>query len=112
MYSCDLSSILLQHETKYWTSLEYLGDLLGLHLNSYTCNCTLAFEKSTCILSIHIIYLFRFYIAAVVEDFPPDLRQPTNLLVTLLTYSSIAVQNTKGIQWTIILLQGVGHVTS
>lgn len=35
-------------------------------------------------------------IAAVVEDFPPDLSQPTNLLVTLLTYSSIALQNTKG----------------
>ena len=35
-------------------------------------------------------------IAAVVEDFPPDLSQPTNLLVTLFTYSSIALQNTKG----------------
>ena len=93
MYSCDLSSILLQNETKYWTFLEYLGE----HLNSHTCNSTLIFEKSTCVLSNHIFYLFRFYIAAVVEDFPPDLRQPTNLLVTLLTYSSIAVQNTKGI---------------
>lgn len=36
------------------------------------------------------------FIAAVVEDFPPDLSQPTNLLVTLFTYSSIALQNTKG----------------
>ncbi|XP_029195478.1 armadillo-like helical domain-containing protein 3 [Acropora muricata] len=33
--------------------------------------------------------------AAVVEDIPADLSQPTNLLVTLLTYSSIALQNTK-----------------
>ena len=31
--------------------LEYLGDFLGLHSNSYTCGCTLAFEKSTCVLS-------------------------------------------------------------
>ena len=43
----------------------------------------------------HIITCFS--LAAVVEDFPPDLSQPTNLLVTLLTYSSIALQNTKGI---------------
>ena len=42
-------------------------------------------------------YILLFIlIAAVVEDFPPDLSQPTNLLVTLFTYSSIALQNTKG----------------
>ena len=38
-----------------------------------------------------------FIVAAVIEDVPADLSQPTNLLVTLLTYSSIALQNTKGI---------------
>lgn len=52
-------------------------------------------EISTCVFKSHL-YVFHF-VAAVVEDFPPDLSQPTNLLVTLLTYSSIAVQNTKGI---------------
>ena len=33
--------------------LQYLGDFLGLHSNSYTCSCTLAFENSTCVLSNH-----------------------------------------------------------
>ena len=66
----------------------------NLHLNSY--DRTHLFEKTTCVLSNHIFHAFLF-VAAVVEDFPPDLSQPTNLLVTLLTYSSIAVQNTKGV---------------
>ena len=71
--------------------------LLNLHLNYV--NRTQLFWK-TCFLSNLIFHTFLF-IAAVVEDFPPDLSQPTNLLVTLLTYSSIAVQNTKGIECTI-----------
>ena len=47
-------------------------------------------------ITSHFYSSFFILIAAVVEDFPPDLSQPTNLLVTLLTYSSIALQNTKG----------------
>ena len=55
-------------------------------------------KKSPSAYGVLLISILRFFIfiAAVVEDFPPDLSQPTNLLVTLLTYSSIALQNTKG----------------
>ena len=60
--------------------------------------CRRSKEKNHPALMAYISFPFFVFIliAAVVEDFPPDLSQPTNLLVTLFTYSSIALQNTKG----------------
>ena len=91
---------------KCWTSqrIWHFLTYIWIHVNR-----THLFRKTSCFFFIKSHLSRVLFVAAVVEDFPPDLRQPTNLLVTLLTYSSIAVQNTKGIQCTMLFLQGVGQ---